>query len=440
MKKYQCNTIVFGLITLLTVLACQKEVRTNSSNSNSTPPGGQPPNITAPKANAGPDQIISLPVDSVLLDGSASKDANGNIEKFIWKKASGPASFNIIKPSESKTIVRNLVAGTYQFELQVTNAGGLIDRDTMQVTVYQETTSALVDVYVAGEENDLPVYWKNGQAIVLNNNSWNYSGASIAVNGSDIAVAQSRYGLIWNEDAANYWKNGHETKLGIYSGATSIALRGNDVYVAGWEWEVIKPFAVAKYWENGQEVTLTDRTKDASANSIFVVGNDIYVAGEEGDVAKYWKNGQAISLTNGVHQAYANSIVVVGSDVYVAGAEGGVAKYWKNGQEVSLSNGTKYAVATSIAVVGNDVYVVGYEGTYYDLAPKYWKNGHEVTLTNGINPEIAWSISVHNNDVYIAISEYNFNNGNRVAKYWKNGKFVILSDKGTARSIVVVDR
>ncbi len=44
-----------------------------------------------------------------------------------------PASFNIQNTAAVKTAVKNLSAGTYQFELKVTDNGGLMARDTMSV-------------------------------------------------------------------------------------------------------------------------------------------------------------------------------------------------------------------------------------------------------------------------------------------------------------------
>jgi len=89
----------------------------------------------SPIAIAGPDQLITLPTDSVLLDGSSSSDPDGMISGWLWTKISGPPLFNIIKPSDSTTKVRALVTGAYQFELKITDNGGLSAKDTMRVTV-----------------------------------------------------------------------------------------------------------------------------------------------------------------------------------------------------------------------------------------------------------------------------------------------------------------
>ena len=41
--------------------------------------GGNKP----PTANAGPDQVITLPTDSISLDGSASSDPDGMMSKRL---------------------------------------------------------------------------------------------------------------------------------------------------------------------------------------------------------------------------------------------------------------------------------------------------------------------------------------------------------------------
>lgn len=397
-----------------------------------------------PVANAGADQTITLPTTIANLDASASTDPDYNITGYEWTKISGPASYSFTNANAVQTQITNLVQGAYMFELKVTDAGGLSDKDTMQVTVNEESNTSAVDIYVAGQLNSWPVYWKNGQVIQLNGSVSNYTATSIAVDSSNIYVAATRFELWWNDYAAKYWIGGQAISLGIYAGASSIVHAGNDVYVAGYEWEDDKPELVAKYWKNGQPVALTDGTIYSYANSIFVDDNDVYVAGYVDGIATYWKNGIPVSLTNGSNQAYANSIFVVGNDIYVAGSEMNgthhVAKYWKNGQAVTLTNGNSiHAEANSIVVVGNDIYIAGWEGDFVGsiggtgAVAKYWKNGQEVQLTSGASYAYAYSIAVFGNDIYVAGVE-----GSQ-AKYWKNGQAVTLSaNGGRASSIVVV--
>jgi Tol biopolymer transport system component len=88
-----------------------------------------------PVANAGVDQIITLPINSVAIDASGSTDPDNNITTYQWTKISGPGLFNIGNANTVTAQVTNLVEGTYGFELKVTDAGGLLDRDTVQVSV-----------------------------------------------------------------------------------------------------------------------------------------------------------------------------------------------------------------------------------------------------------------------------------------------------------------
>ena len=98
---------------------------------NAAPP---PPNVP-PVANAGPDQSITLPVNSVTLNGTASSDPDGTISSYAWTKLSGPALFGIGNPNAATTPVTSLIQGTYIFQLLVTDNNGATDADTIIVVV-----------------------------------------------------------------------------------------------------------------------------------------------------------------------------------------------------------------------------------------------------------------------------------------------------------------
>ncbi len=87
-----------------------------------------------PTANAGANQTVTLPTSSVTLVGSGS-DPDGTITAYAWTKISGPATFNIVSPASATTVVNNLVAGTYVFQLQVTDNQGATATNTTQVIV-----------------------------------------------------------------------------------------------------------------------------------------------------------------------------------------------------------------------------------------------------------------------------------------------------------------
>ncbi|MGB4842853.1 MAG: hypothetical protein WBP16_00160, partial [Ferruginibacter sp.] len=87
-----------------------------------------------PTANAGPNQTITLPTNSVTLSGSGV-DPDGSITGYLWRKVSGPAAGTITNPTSAVTTVTGMAQGVYQFELTVTDNNNATGKDTMQVTV-----------------------------------------------------------------------------------------------------------------------------------------------------------------------------------------------------------------------------------------------------------------------------------------------------------------
>ena len=112
MKKIFLSFLILSIAGIGIFISCKKELSCENC-------GVNPPVSTnkSPIANAGMDQTIILPTDSVSLDGSASSDPDGTISEWLWTKISGPASFNISNASVALIVVKSLVAGTYQFEL-----------------------------------------------------------------------------------------------------------------------------------------------------------------------------------------------------------------------------------------------------------------------------------------------------------------------------------
>ncbi len=131
MKRVLKIATVISMMGVLVHLSCQKKFLCPDCNSNKPP-----------VAHAGKDTTIILPVDSVMLDGSASTDPDNNIVSYAWTKISGPSSFNIVNVNAVQTQVSNLTEGVYQFELKVTDAGGLFSKDTVQITVNAVVSAA----------------------------------------------------------------------------------------------------------------------------------------------------------------------------------------------------------------------------------------------------------------------------------------------------------
>ncbi len=137
-----CKFLVTAtLIFMVTVVSCRKA-------DSPVKVERKPPN-----AVAGPDQVITLPQDTILLDGRASNDPDGEITSFRWTKVYGPQNLTLTSTNWWTIIARDLHEGIYGFELKVTDDDGLTGYDTVVITVQKpaaEVTCVIPGSTVAG--------------------------------------------------------------------------------------------------------------------------------------------------------------------------------------------------------------------------------------------------------------------------------------------------
>jgi lysophospholipase L1-like esterase len=89
-----------------------------------------------PVANAGSDQVITNPLDSILLDGNASYDPDGTIVSYNWDYVGNPYNvYQFADTNQAIVRVRDLKVGTYIFQLTVTDNLGAVSTDTVSVIV-----------------------------------------------------------------------------------------------------------------------------------------------------------------------------------------------------------------------------------------------------------------------------------------------------------------
>jgi hypothetical protein len=88
----------------------------------------------SPTANAGSDRAITLPTNTISQTGSGS-DADGTISAYLWTQVSGPSVALITSSSSATSSFNNLVAGTYVFNLRVTDNNGATANDQFSVVV-----------------------------------------------------------------------------------------------------------------------------------------------------------------------------------------------------------------------------------------------------------------------------------------------------------------
>lgn len=136
--------LVLALVGLVSFNSCQKELFCPDCDFN-----------RAPVAVAGADRTIILGLDSVILDGSASRDPDGFIAVFLWTKLSGPVGFAIASPDSAKTKLGSLEPGVYSFELTVTDDAGRTAKDTVIVTVSRPGPVNLPPIARAGPDQSI---------------------------------------------------------------------------------------------------------------------------------------------------------------------------------------------------------------------------------------------------------------------------------------------
>lgn len=131
-----------------------------------------------PVVIAGSDQVITMPANSANVDGSSSTASAGNtIASYQWTKAAtSPAGGDIISPASAKTTVSNLTAGTYTYNLTVTDSRGVAKTASTTIVI---NTSSEPPVVIAGAD----------QAITLPVNSVNVDGSSSTVSAGNTIVS-----------------------------------------------------------------------------------------------------------------------------------------------------------------------------------------------------------------------------------------------------------
>jgi RHS repeat-associated protein len=110
---------------------------------NDIPP---PPVNRPPTAEAGPEHTITLPTDTVALEGTASDDGlpSGSTLEITWTKVSGPGPVTFADPHSAATSATFAVDGEYVLKLTASD-GQLSSSDTVTVTVIPRNQPPAVD-------------------------------------------------------------------------------------------------------------------------------------------------------------------------------------------------------------------------------------------------------------------------------------------------------
>lgn len=125
----------------------------------------------APLVNAGSDDVLVLPSNSTLLNGSVSDDGLPGVTTTTWTQISGPAAASFVNASNPSTSVSFPSAGTYVLQLTA-NDGALSASDTVSISVMEPDTSSPT---VPGNLSAVP--YSNGTVAL----SWSAASDNVGV-------------------------------------------------------------------------------------------------------------------------------------------------------------------------------------------------------------------------------------------------------------------
>lgn len=162
------TTTVTGLVEGIYVFELTVTDNGNAINSDLVNVTVFPAPNRPPIASAGLDRTISLPKDSIHLNGVAT-DPDNNLATYNWTVISGPSAYIFNDPSFITPTVTGLIEGQYAFELTVTDTQGLSDKDTIVITVNSQPVIVneriLIDfgqaTNVTASPDQLGKYWNN---------------------------------------------------------------------------------------------------------------------------------------------------------------------------------------------------------------------------------------------------------------------------------------
>lgn len=257
-----------------------------------------------------------------------------------------------------------------------------------------------VDIYVTGQYNNIPCYWKNNELVLLDN-----TGIS--------------YGI-----------------------AQKIMISGSDVYVFGQGTGYLNTL----YWKNGVLINLNSLLNPSNepffqVNDMFIDGSDVYFCGNIGNYTTreicYWKNGVKTTI-NSNDNGSAYLMLVSNSDLYFSVQNNLGRGYYKNGV---FTNETDYCAIYGFSKIDSDVYLYGIKdnsltGSNYQ---GYYKNLTTGNSTYLSNTEDVRNLNGDNNNLYFNNSSDIFTNNNPSTFFYSGVTsiidFKILNDNSYVLSL-----
>jgi hypothetical protein len=128
-----------------------------------------------PIAKAGPDQQVAL-YTNVTLNGSASIDLDGKIEKYNWTRVAGPGALTITNGNTAYASFIAPAIGEYTIELTVTDNSGASSKDQVKVIV----SGTLPPSVVAHAGKDTSITFPDNKGVLNGSASIGTTGAQFS--------------------------------------------------------------------------------------------------------------------------------------------------------------------------------------------------------------------------------------------------------------------
>lgn len=159
--------------------------------------------------------------------------------------------------------------------------------------VVNTSTQNPIDVYVAGQKNGQPCYWKNNQLVMLDSGGFNnaYATKIIVSNGDVHVLGETPVPQFVNSYSLYlYWKNGVLTNLhdeldtgtDVLKYISNMTVVNDDVYFSGGIANSINAFnSKPALWANGIITILENQPNGNYLTSIQVINNNVYAFGNK---------------------------------------------------------------------------------------------------------------------------------------------------------------
>ncbi|RZM19158.1 MAG: DUF2341 domain-containing protein, partial [Pedobacter sp.] len=279
----------------------------------------------SPIVNAGANQTITLPTNTVTLNGSAN-DPDGTISEYSWTYVSGPTNpaAVISTPGAANTSVNNLVQGVYVFRFTA--------KDNIGATAFSDVT---ITVNGAGGGSGGPYY----RMITINR-----SQVSNAVQSQFPVLISGTYPYL--RTTANGGLVGNNSGYDIRF--TTDVQANNKL---NWEVEKYNP-------ATGELIAWVKVDVSPSADQIIYMHYGTpTITSFQGNVNGTWNNNYAAvhHLVNGTSLSATDATVnanngTINGAVAGTGAIDGCASFAGSGQYINIGNGSSLGITGSITL------------------------------------------------------------------------------------------